>query len=94
MFETSCEAMDTILKIGFFLFLLITFFDGHSSFIIGLRHNNHNEFNETNINNNSKIENPFDINDLYDSKLCFDENKFFRFNFLIFFCRLTEYDNY
>jgi hypothetical protein len=85
VFETSCEAMDTILKIGFFLFLLITFFDGHSNFIIDLRHNNGNDFNETNVkNNNSKIENPFDINDLYDSKLCFDENKFFRFNFLIF----------
>jgi hypothetical protein len=77
--------MDTILKICFFLFLLITPFDRHSSFIIGLRHNNGNELNETNVkNNNSKIENPFDINDLYDSKLCFDENKFFRFNFLTF----------
>jgi hypothetical protein len=81
VFETSCQIMDTILKICFFLFLLITSFDRHSSFIISLRHNNGNEFNETNINNNSKIENPFDINDLYDSKLCFDENKFFRFNF-------------
>jgi hypothetical protein len=80
--EISCEVMSTILRTGFFLFLLITFFDGHSNFIIGLRHNNDNEFNETNVkNNNSKIENLFDINDLYDSKLCFNENKFFRFNF-------------
>jgi hypothetical protein len=80
--QTSCEVMDRTLKIGFFLFLLITFFDGHSNFIIGSRHNNHNELNETNVkNNNPKIENSFDINDLYDSMLCFHENKFFRFNF-------------